>query len=446
MSNENQKPASVRIANFTPHPSQQIVLDCPKRFRIIEAGRQWGKTMICQVVCMVGVLEKPGAVWAWMSPTLRQAKKVFRNVRKALQEAGLVNAANAQDLFIELKNGSYWHFWSGESADNVRGETLDGLVIDEAALIEESVWQEVLLPMLSVRNGRAMIISTPRGARNWFCRLCNKAKKDPDGPYAYFHFSSMDSPYNGREFIKMARGEMSESRFRQEIMAEQLDEGAGVFSRVDNCIINEYRKSHPNLYTRYMGALDIASRHDYTVLLVADLDNKEIVDFYRFQMGDYTDQEILIKSVYDKYAFRTPDGKNKGYFKIWGDATKHDAFTSRLRALGVNIQDVVFNSMNKTEMVESLRLSIEQGNLRWKSGGEFDKHFRMEAETFDMTILPASGKIRYGAASGFHDDVIIAAAILNNALQNHGGVSKGTNAKIFRPRTFSDPLRGNDQW
>lgn len=56
---------------------------------------------------------------------------------------------------------------SADDPDSLRGPGLDGVVIDEAAFLRESVWENAIRPALADQQGWAIIQSTPNG-KNWF--------------------------------------------------------------------------------------------------------------------------------------------------------------------------------------------------------------------------------------------------------------------------------------
>jgi hypothetical protein len=55
-------------------------------------------------------------------------------------------------LTIEFPSGGSIAFKSADSPDNLRGEGLDYLIVDEADFIKAEVWEQILRPSLSDRN------------------------------------------------------------------------------------------------------------------------------------------------------------------------------------------------------------------------------------------------------------------------------------------------------
>ena len=82
-----------------------------------------------------------------------------------------VKSKNESDLKIELVNGSMIELKGTENAMALRGRSLSGCVLDEAAFMDSGVWFEVLRPALADKQGWALFISTPEGTASWFYDL-----------------------------------------------------------------------------------------------------------------------------------------------------------------------------------------------------------------------------------------------------------------------------------
>lgn len=115
--------------------------------------------------------------------------------------------------------------WPGDgrtqvrSSDNpgaLRGAGLDGVVLDEAAMMSEEAWAESLRPALAERQGWALFISTPKG-HNWFWELWEFAH-GAEGWSAWQRPTS-DNPYVPQSELELARSQMSPAAYAQEFEA-----------------------------------------------------------------------------------------------------------------------------------------------------------------------------------------------------------------------------------
>jgi hypothetical protein len=80
-------------------------------------------------------------------------------------------------------NGSRIRLFGGDSPDSLRGNYLDGVIIDEMADTKPSLWGEVIRPLLSDRRGWAVFIGTPKG-HNTFYDIYQYATLNPNEWYS----------------------------------------------------------------------------------------------------------------------------------------------------------------------------------------------------------------------------------------------------------------------
>jgi hypothetical protein len=92
---------------------------------------------------------------------------------------------------------------------------------------------------------------------------------------------------------------------------------------------------------------------------------------------------------------------------VWLDSTGvGDGVYDRLDAAGVPVQPVVFTSESKQRLVIALSNAMEKREIAFPD----DAVLRGELEAFAYDELP-SGKFRYGAPEGLHDDCVMALAL-----------------------------------
>lgn len=165
-------------------PHGQVFL-CPKRFIVVVAGRRWGKTTLACWWLIYLAASRPGQMCFYLAPTRRHAKLIAWRKLKELVPRSLCRAIGESELEIELLNGSVIQLQGAFNADGLRGVGLDGIVLDEVAMMRSNVWNEIVRPTLADRRGRAMFIGTPKG-HNSFYDLFDAAHRTPD--WAAFRF------------------------------------------------------------------------------------------------------------------------------------------------------------------------------------------------------------------------------------------------------------------
>jgi hypothetical protein len=83
---------------------QMEVFRCPKRFRVLVAGRRFGKTQLALVELLRAACEPGREAW-YVAPTERQAKQIAWDRLKELTRGLQSGRPNESDLSIRLRSG-----------------------------------------------------------------------------------------------------------------------------------------------------------------------------------------------------------------------------------------------------------------------------------------------------------------------------------------------------
>lgn len=207
------------MAKVKLHKAQlEVALD-EHRFRVLDAGRRFGKSVLARMIVLKWATDKQGLYWI-VSPTYRQNKNIhWRDFKKEIPKEWITKT-NESELSVTLKNGSIIELKGAENPDSLRGVKLRGLVVDEVASIKnwDWLWHEVLRPTLTDYEAPALFISTPKGF-NHFHDLFNMGQGD-DEMYKSWRFTSYDNPYIPKEELDQAKLELTDDAFAQEYMAD----------------------------------------------------------------------------------------------------------------------------------------------------------------------------------------------------------------------------------
>lgn len=215
------------------HEAQQEIWNSDARFKVIAAGRRFGKTLLAVAWLLVIATASQHAIVWWVAPTNAQARMAMRTVARVIPKRH--REVNLTLMEITLSNGATIAFKSGERIDNLRGEGLDGVVLDEAAFLSEEAWTMAIRPALSDRNGKALLISTYDG-ENWFYDLRRYAS-DPDNKlWEGWEFPTSCNPWIPQAEIDEARRNLPTEVFEQEYEASPLSFAGAVF---DSHLLNE---------------------------------------------------------------------------------------------------------------------------------------------------------------------------------------------------------------
>ena len=198
--------------------AQDSVAKNPARFRVVVAGRRFGKTHLSiRELCYHA--KDPGKdVW-YVAPTYKMARQiVWRKLKNKLQDLNWVTKTNETELTITLVNGSVISLKGADNYDSLRGVGLDFIVLDEFADIDPEAWYETLRPTLSDKAGKALFIGTPKGIGNWAYEIYGNSQDDAAN-WQSFSFTTLDGGQVPQEEIDQARKDLDERTFRQEYMA-----------------------------------------------------------------------------------------------------------------------------------------------------------------------------------------------------------------------------------
>jgi len=197
--------------------AQQQIISAPQRFKVVVAGRRFGKTHLSIRELCRYARQPDSEVW-YIAPTYRQAKMItWKKLRRRLLELRWAEKINETELSILLKNGSTISLKGADNYDSLRGIGLDFLVIDEFADIDPAAWYETLRPTLSDRQGHALFIGTPKGM-NWAHDLYTAADSYPD-EWASFQFTTIEGGNVTEEEVEAARRTLDLRTFNQEYCA-----------------------------------------------------------------------------------------------------------------------------------------------------------------------------------------------------------------------------------
>jgi hypothetical protein len=212
--------------NVTLHDGQLEVLDDSRRFRVVACGRRWGKTTFAVADTLIFAAETPDSLVWWVSSTHDQTRIAMRMLLQAVPPDA--RDVNLSEKTVTLWNGSRFMFRSANKHDNLRGEGVDYLVIDEAAFIEQEAWYSSLRPTLADTRGSALLISTFQG-ENWFYELYERGQDDSFEDWGSYRYPTINNPFIHPDEIDEARRTTPRAQFEQEWEANPLIYVGAVF-------------------------------------------------------------------------------------------------------------------------------------------------------------------------------------------------------------------------
>lgn len=212
---------------------QLTIYSSPERFKILCSGRRFGKTFLGLTRLSTWGLARPNAVYWYVAPTYRMAKQIAWRELKRMLPPELIASKNETDLSITLPNDTILALRGAEDPDSLRGVSLSGAVIDEAAFTKPELWFEVLRPALSDQLGPAWFETTPKGL-NWVFDLWEAAQDLSN--WATFSFTTIQGGQVTPEEVEEARVSLDPRTFRQEFEASFEALSGRVYDRFDRAI------------------------------------------------------------------------------------------------------------------------------------------------------------------------------------------------------------------
>ena len=166
-------------------------------------------------------------VW-WVAPTYAISGIAWEQVRGMARP--VESQAHESTRTLRFPSGGFIACKSADNPDNLRGEGLDFLVLDEADFVARRVWEEVLRPALADRKGRALIVSTPNVEGGWFHDMVRKGEEgDPE--VRSWCLPSWTNPHLDGSEVDAARASLPAIVFRREFGAEFVSAAGALLRR-----------------------------------------------------------------------------------------------------------------------------------------------------------------------------------------------------------------------
>lgn len=227
------------------HEKQMEVFQAKSRFKVVVAGRRWGKTQLSKISILKYARIQKRLIW-YVAPSYRMAKQIMWPELCQAIPRRWVEKINETTMSIRLVNGTRIELKGADNPDSLRGVGIHFLVMDEVQDIDPEAWSKVLRPTLASTGGHALFIGTPK-AYNFLYELYalgQKVENIDKGKWISWQFPTMTSPFIPLEEIEAAMHDMDEKSFNQEFNASFETMSGRVYHPFDrkihvkNCAFN----------------------------------------------------------------------------------------------------------------------------------------------------------------------------------------------------------------
>lgn len=202
------------------HPGQAEVFNFKSRFKVVVAGRRWGKTQLSKTAIVNAAKIQKRLIW-YIAPTYRMAKQIMWQEMLDSIPKKWIKKQNETSMTIWLVNGTIIELKGADKPDSLRGVGLHYVVLDEFQDMRPEVWNTVLRPTLATTGGHALFIGTPKSYNHLYelWTLGQKEELRDRGMWASWQYPTIMSPFIPQEEIDAARADMDEKSFKQEFEA-----------------------------------------------------------------------------------------------------------------------------------------------------------------------------------------------------------------------------------
>ena len=373
--------------NFTLHPAQQQIFQSNKRFKVVGAGRRFGKSYLARVNLIVEALKSKNEfgydlsdkACYYIAPTFNQAKDIMWQSLKQMA-APITKKIRENECILTLSNDRQIHLKGSDRPESLRGGGLSYVVMDEYAFMKEEVWTAIIRPTLADVRGSALFIGTPNG-KNHFYDLFLNAEKDEDDWDAWT-FKSLDNPFLDPKEVVLATKDMPLEFVKQEFEANFSSFGGTVFK--EDMFVVEDRPSYgsdiymtvdPAGYEDVKGiAQGKTKRLDETAISVVEV-NEDGGHVFDIITGRWNVRETAVRIL------RTAQKYKPRMVGIERGALKNALMpylTDNMKRLNVfpYITELTHGNQKKYDrIVWALQGRMEQGRLSFQEGEYLNKLF-----------------------------------------------------------------------
>jgi len=219
--------------DFKPRPWQQFALNkmSQSRFNALVVHRRGGKTFLSVGDQADKLIHCPykNPVGLYAAMTYSQAKKIAFQYYKDFFKNFPGFKASEKDLTVEFSRASdvvKFYLAGTENIDSLRGPYADDAILDEYAFQPKSIYDKLIIPMLSDRKGSVKLISSVNGRNDFYNKFQEFKMYMEQGDPNYFalNLNVLETGALPQSEIEIVKKAMSEEAYRQEYLN---DFGAG---------------------------------------------------------------------------------------------------------------------------------------------------------------------------------------------------------------------------
>lgn len=379
------------------------------------SSRQKGKTMMIGNILLYYAINFSNTKNYCVSPTLRQAKEIFKTIVKAISTTGIIKSSNATDLIINLINGSEIKFLSAEMGEALRGYSCNGILcIDECAFIQDDAFN-LINPWTDFHRAPKLLVSTPFIKSGFFYQYYNYGLEHSHNTVSINWsdeiFKEDIEKILPPERLEEYRQVLPVNVFRTEYLGEWLDDEGAVFTDFSKC--QEFNTIQPTDRLFIGGDWSTQVGQDDTVITALNQDGKQVLLKYWNNLTTLGQIDKIYELIapYEKQIVQIELERNSI------GAAFNELLKKRLQPSTQNkIIEFTTTNQSKAEIVSNLQVAFEQGNIKILPD---EKQIR-QLGYFSAEYNPKTKVVTYNAPQGLHDDICMALMLSYDAYKKSG--------------------------
>lgn len=336
------------------------------RYATLVCHRRFGKTVgiINQMIKMAWECTRPSPRYGYFAPYRTQAKTIAFDYLLFYTSVIPGISINRAEMVVELptryigRPGAKIYVGGADKPDNLRGMYFDGIALDEYGNMRRSFYNEVIRPAIADRKGFVWKLGTPRGKDAFY----ESYLQDRDDPERFACLYTVeDSGVIDPEELAAMKADMTPDAIRQELYCDFEASAGNILITIDLAAAAAARRYGPldvPATPRVMG-IDVARFGDdrtvivkrqglvaYEPVVIQGQDNMTVADIAAQHIDEFRPQSVFV------------------------DGGRGEGVIDRLRRLGYNVVEAVFNARPmRSDRYANRRAEMWDAMRRWMSEG-----------------------------------------------------------------------------
>lgn len=459
---QKEQPVNVAKLKYEPYNWQ---IEAAKafeehRFIVLACGNRCGKdrfSIMTGIQYFVECLNEnraidnpemvPPVMWWQIAPTEKMARQNWRELKQFFPAEWVVSRSDSS-FQMETIGGGVIEVRSGYDEENLVGVGLDLVTITEAARFKDlaRAWANLEARLNSEGRGRlkdragrkagkgkAIINSSPIGKNDFYDMFCYGQKAHPN--YSSLWWSAkypwtanpsnaqaaneiIQTKYGPMTYEETLRRQLGERTFRSNYLADFIAEDGTVFKDFEEkCVVNVFdpelglktkkQKNEfienwqkPEFGVPYIAGYDPATGNgpDSPALVIRNAKTNRIVRIFDLLGKNYEQQWDFIAAICKQYNYAT----------VYWLRTGHTPVEGQLAARGLTEIPLDEQAGNKSKLVQTLELAVENRDLQvLMDGSDAAKDLIYEMSDY-VGIKKGANRTQYSNNKSPHDDFVSA--------------------------------------